>query len=337
MRTPVSSVTRAARRRPGDRLNVLTCPTHERYETNLCRTGHTFWAVRHETVKDWNRAFAPVPPNYVLLDPALGERQLPRGVDFDLVLSQNRFGQYQLLSRVAAALHLPLLCLEHTLPHPEWGPEQLAAVGALRGRLDVFISDFSRRAWGWGEGEAEVVRHGVDGDTFRPLGLPRERFVLTVANDIRRRAWCCGWDFQRDVTAGLPHVHLGSSHDGWSRPADGVAGLVSHYNRCAVFLDPANASPVPSVLLEAMACGAVVVTRGNAMVPEFVRDGVNGFVCPDERAARARVEQVLADPDGFAGVGRRAAETVRAEFSLARFCSDWERVLERAAGIVYTG
>ena len=93
MVSPVSSITRAATRKINEPLNILTFPTHERYESMMAKCGHNFYAYRAEGIKDWNTTYAPIPENYFLLDPELGESQIPDYVDFDVVLSQNKFGQ----------------------------------------------------------------------------------------------------------------------------------------------------------------------------------------------------------------------------------------------------
>ena len=140
MLSPVSSITRASARRINDPLNILTFPTHERYETLLCKTGHNFYAYRAEGIKDWNTNNAAIPENYTLLDPTLGDKQIPAYLDFDLVLSQNKFGQFQLAEPIAKRFHLPLVSLEHTLPVPYWPPEVLEQTRTMQGDINVFIS-----------------------------------------------------------------------------------------------------------------------------------------------------------------------------------------------------
>ncbi len=146
---PVRSILRAATRSPEEPLNILCAPTHERFETGLAKTGHRFWAIRCPQVKGWNQVYAPVPSNYVLLNPERGENQIPPEVSFDLVLSQNKFGQYNILSEFAKQLHVPLISLEHTLPVPTWPGRALEQLKAMKGHVNVFISEFSRKAWGW--------------------------------------------------------------------------------------------------------------------------------------------------------------------------------------------
>lgn len=336
MPSAMSCVLRAAGRRDGEPLRVLSFPTHERYQSGLAGTAAHYYLVRGPQVKDWNRQYAPLPANHTLLDPALGPRQIPADLEVDLVLSQNKAGQFQIASRLSALLHVPLVSLEHTLPHPSWPAGQLDAFRSLRGHVDVFISEFSRSAWGM---PGAVIHHGIDTETFRPLECQRQRHVLSVVNDFRtpQRHWCCGFPFWEEAVRGLPWEHLGSDPSGWSRPAADAAALNLAYNRCAVFVDTASASPVPTVVLEAMAAGAVVCSRGNAMVPEIITDGVNGFLCPDVASMRARLLQVLDDPHGFEDLRRRARETVLKRFSLSRFVSDWDALLRRAADTPYTG
>ena len=127
MRSPVSSIiTRCFNKK---RLNILTCPTHERYQSGLDLVDANFWMWRGPGIKDWNNNYGAIPKNHFLLPycvnnnisyEALNGNTLPVGIDFDLVLSQNKFGQYQVLRIISDLLHIPIIHLEHTLPYPAW-------------------------------------------------------------------------------------------------------------------------------------------------------------------------------------------------------------------------
>ena len=67
MTNPVASITRAATRKFSEPLNILTFPTHERYESGLAKTGHDFYAFRAEGLKNWNEDYAKRPDNYYIL------------------------------------------------------------------------------------------------------------------------------------------------------------------------------------------------------------------------------------------------------------------------------
>lgn len=338
MPTLIGSLCRAASRGEGRPLNVLTFPTHERYESGLCLTGHDFFAVRGPGIKDWNATYAPVPKNYRLLDPSKGSRQLPTEADFDLVLCQNKSGQYNVASQLSRQLHLPLVCLEHTLPPPVWGPGQLEAARRVAGHVNVFISEYSRGRWGWDASGAAVVRHGVDSGLFSPGVAPfadRKPNALSVVNQWASRDWCCGYSLWREATAGLPVAVVGDN-PGLSAPA-APAELAAAYRGSRVFVNTSLVSPIPTALLEAMACGCAVVTTENCMIGEVVRHGENGLLANTPAEIRSAVERLLVDPVGAEALGRRARETVLRDFAMSRFVREWDALLRGAAEIVYTG
>ena len=73
----VRNIVRSAR--PQKKLNILTFPTHERYEQNLARTGHNFYSLSFG--KKWDTDYAEIPDNYYMMD------TIPDYIDFDLILA----------------------------------------------------------------------------------------------------------------------------------------------------------------------------------------------------------------------------------------------------------
>lgn len=341
MTTPLGSITRAATRRPGEPLNILTFPTHEAYETGLAKTGHNFYAFRAQGIKDWNRAYRPLPDNYTLLNPSKGMRQLPADVDFDLVLSQNKFGQFQYACQFARQLHLPLVSLEHTLPHPTWPAEQLATLKRFRGHLNLFISDYSVGKWGWDAADptVRVIKHGIDTDTFSPNDMlcDRKPHSLSVVNDWANRDWCCGFNLWRETVDGDFAFHVVGATPGLSEPAKSVHDLVMTYRSSLVFLNTSLISPVPTALLEAMSCGCAVVSTNNCMIPEVISHEENGFLANDARELRFYCDLLLKNPDLARAMGAAARQTIVERFSMGRFVADWNGLLAEAADTTFTG
>lgn len=337
MASLVGSILRAATRQDGQPLNILTSPTHESYESGLAKTGHNFFAFRANGIKDWNRAYRPVPENYTLLDPALGEKQLPLDVDFDLVLSQNHAGQFQLLSQIARQLHLPLVSLTHTLPYPSWDDGQLAAIKAMRGDINVFISEFSRRAWGWEDNEAEVVHHGIDTEVFSPnKWVDKKQHLLSVVNDWKNRDWCCGYKLWQNSTKDLPVVVVGAT-PGLSEPAKSVHDLVLSYREAQVFVNTSLISPIPTALMESMACGCAVISTNTCMVPDVVSHGVNGMLAASAEELRSHCRTLLGDPELCKRLGDEARKTIVERFSQEKFVAGWNEIFQKAAAKVFTG
>ena len=316
-------------------LNILTFCTHERYETGLCLTGHNFYAFRAQGIKDWNNDYGKCPDNYVLLDPAKEWGQLLDCVEFDLILSQNKFGQFQYASELSRRLQLPLVSLEHTLPMPNWNVSKLNDCQKMRGDINVFISDYSIGRWGWFDGpDTCVIKHMVDTDIFCPDDRERENHMLSVVNDWVNRDWCCNFSGWKRVSEGLPVKVLGDT-EGLSKPAPSIQALADEYRSSRIFLNTSTISPVPTALLEAMACGCAVVSTATCMIPEVINNGVNGFISNDEKELRKICETLLKDEAFCKSIGKQASKTIEEKFHKDRFISEWNTVFNAASNMVY--
>tara|TARA_R110002110_G_scaffold136_12_gene517 strand:- start:5165 stop:6178 length:1014 start_codon:yes stop_codon:yes gene_type:complete len=337
MINPVSSIIRASTREPNEKLNILTFPTHERYESMLAKTGHSFYSYRAEGIKDWNETYAKLPDNYHLLNPELGNEQIPSHVDFDLVLSQNKFGQFQKALELSKLMHLPLVSLEHTLPVPQWDGDILDQVRNMRGDLNLFISGHSIGEWGWEEqDDTQVINHGIDTDLFCSHDGERGDEILSVVNDWINRDWCCGFSIWQNVIQGLPYKVLGDT-PGLSEPAASTADLVSAYQNSSIFLNTSTVSPVPTVLMEAMACGCAVVSTENCMIPEVIKHGVNGFMTNDPNVMKQHLVDLLNDKGMAKEIGDNARQTILDRYSTKQFVDRWQEVLYSAANITFKG
>ena len=65
----MKKILRDSTRHPEEPLNILTFPTHERYQTNLALTGHNFYLWQKPgTIKPWVKDYGDVPQNTILLE-----------------------------------------------------------------------------------------------------------------------------------------------------------------------------------------------------------------------------------------------------------------------------
>ncbi len=98
-----------------------------------------------------------------------------------------------------------------------------------------------------------------------------------------------------------------------------------HLYATSVFVLPStvtrrgNMDGIPVALMEAMACGAPVVSTTVSGIPELVEDGVSGFLVepnkPDVLAER--ITLLLSDPDRRAAFARNARNKIEKNFSVS--------------------
>ncbi|MEZ5599090.1 MAG: glycosyltransferase [Pseudomonadales bacterium] len=98
-----------------------------------------------------------------------------------------------------------------------------------------------------------------------------------------------------------------------------IAGATAMVLPCQVTAS-GDRDGLPTVLLEAMACGVPVLSTTVAGIPEIVDDGVNGFlVAPGDTVSLAsRMQQLLADPELADRFGTAARSKAEATFDVRR-------------------
>lgn len=184
---------------------------------------------------------------------------------------------------------------------------------------------------------AEVCTLGVDTATFRPLDLPRERFVLSVGAVHPHK----GYRFLLQSLGRLPQeerpplvIAANSAEpaelDGlWALAAEvGVeltvrnvadaAEMAALYNLAAVFIYAPVREPWGLAAVEAMACAVPVVAVGEGGVVESVVDGETGLLTGRDAAAfAAALGRVLGDPQLAARLGAGGVARARECFTWA--------------------
>ena len=100
-----------------------------------------------------------------------------------------------------------------------------------------------------------------------------------------------------------------------------------------VFVFPSRypAECFPLVLLEAMAAGLPIVTTDEGAIPDIVRDGENGFICPvhDPDSIAVALRKLLSDSELRKMMGECGSRHYREEFTAEAFESRFIGILEK--------
>ena len=301
------------------KLNILTAQTHEGFETNLCGTGHNFYAFCYQGSKPWQTKFRKIPSNYTPLNGNDINQLLPN-VQIDLVLSQTKFGQWQILSKVAKYLGVPLINLEHTGSH--YGINILDKIQSMKSDRDVFISNWSVDSWGYTQRPHTVIHHGVDSELFTDRKKQRENKILSINNDFINRDYCLNYSQFKRVTEGLP-VSIYGDTKGLSEPCSSLEHMIEVYNTHRIFLSTANLSPIPSVVLEAASCGCAIVAARACAVEEYLTDGHDCLLADNDQDMRQHLEFLMSNESKAKELGENARNTIRNKFNLNKFTNNW--------------
>lgn len=314
-------------REKGKPYNILTFNTHERYQTQLAKTGHNFYAFNFDNGKEWFHEHAPMPPNYFQLP----KNSVYPGITMDFILVNSKFGQFQMAANINQSLQIPILCLEHTLPLPQWPDMQLEHFRKMKGDINVFITNYSRQQW---DIPGEVIYHSIDTNLFCPHpNNQRKKQVLTVAHDFINRDYALNYTGWNRITQDLNRVVVGNTH-GLSKPAESVSDLVRQYQESLIYINPSTLSPIPTSMLEAMACGCAIVTTETCDIPNIIKNGENGFMSNNESELRKYIEMLLNEPEMAITMGKFARKTILEKFSEERFINEWNTIFDKIYGVV---
>lgn len=303
---------------PNTKLNILVIgATHERYEQQLCKTGHNFFSLNEG--KKWNEEYAKIPDNYFTVD------YIPNNVVFDLVLCHTSNNRFIMAVEYANRMQLGAIRHTHVLPGSN---DEVQAFNSMSNpiTLDTFISTYSKNAWTQNE-NSRVIEHGLDTEVFKDFGKERELSILSVVNFWQSRDWACGWTLYQELRSktNFKYNVLGNNPQ-LSNPAKSLDHLVESYNNNAIFLNTSQFSPVPMSLLEAMACGCAVVSTNTCMIPEVIQDGYNGFLCSTADEMKEKLELLHSDPSLVKTLGENARDTIESKYNIGRFCDNWNKI-----------
>jgi glycosyltransferase involved in cell wall biosynthesis len=199
----------------------------------------------------------------------------------------------------------------------------------------VFITEYSRKNWGYNQENSEVIYHGIDTEFFKPSEQgPQHNIVLSVANEYVSRGNLLGFPIWQHIAKDVPCKVVGNT-PGLSKPAKDQYELLEFYQNHTIFLNTSTVSPIPHSLLEAASVGCAIATTLTCAIPEFFVDGVNCVASNDPETLKQKIIKLMNDPDEIKRLGKAARQTILEKFNLSDFTANWEMLLRSTADMPY--
>ena len=211
------------------------------------------------------------------------------------------------------------------------------------------------------DSQVEVIYNGVDNAVYHSMqaNTVREQFAiseeaLVIGMVGRVNAWKGQGDFLEAVTPILEQnpnaiaFLAGSAFAGEEWRVDELESKIAKssvasqikridyyehttelYNMFDIFVLPStNPDPLPTVVLEAMACGKPVVGYRHGGVCEMVKEGINGLLAtPNQPAELSKViQELVEDPEKRNQFGQASVERQRELFSLESYIKNFSEL-----------
>jgi glycosyltransferase involved in cell wall biosynthesis len=204
--------------------------------------------------------------------------------------------------------------------------------------ISTWLADIMRERFG---AAAEVLVTPVDSALFHPVPPESADGMLRVLMLHHEHAWkgvAEGLEAVARVRARHPAMRLvgfgvkpprdASPYDEFHAdlPQERLAWL---YGRCPIYLCPSWDEGLGMPPMEAMACGAALVTYDNGGCRDYAHDGETALVAPrrDVDALARALERLVADTALRARLARAGQAFITREF-------DWDRATARLEGIL---
>ncbi|GAB3300201.1 glycosyltransferase [Parasphingorhabdus pacifica] len=231
-------------------------------------------------------------------------------------------------------IDVPAVYVEHDAPRGEVA----ATRHPLADRDDipvVHVTHFNRAFWDCGRAPTSVVEHGIIDPGYRYTGeLPR---AAAAINEPLRRARIAGTDLLPSITGEVPLDLFGMRVCGvpeWLgtdslTPYENFpqADMHSALALRRVYVHPYRWTSLGLSLLEAMQLGMPVVALATTEAVEAVPPEA-GVVSTRLDVLADAVADFVADPDRAREIGAAARESALRTYSLDRFHTAWDDLLE---------
>lgn len=310
-------------------LRVIGVPWHVAHQYELSKLFKQYDLLVN-IERTWGEKSRPMPENMNwVLEYEPGKYDLAiLHVDQQAVLPRNRKGQ---LFRSIRDLitDIPVVVINHMTPFDDHleQDELIFKMKEMVGDLPMITnSKQAAEQWGWGT----PIIHGIDPDEWFH-DLPKEPravcYVSRAGMEYAYRRELLDQTIEILNERGINFVWIGVNKKLQSNTFDEYRELLG---RSLIYFQPTWQSPMPRARTEAMMSGCCIISTRHHDWGDYITQGEDGFVIPDnpESAANIITELLTTDYKRALEIGKRGRQTAIKNFHIDRWKADWSAYLE---------
>ena len=261
----------------------------------------------------------------------------------DQQCSNTKLGKAKLYQHLNEVIDCPKIVINHGSPMiPEYGYDEdvvinggwiidqgskeslyLPGIKKMIGDSLMVVNSYTARdRWGWGY----PIIHGMDKDEWYDLPDKEPRVVMMISaggmDKYYNRTLISGIKDRLMEKYNIPLFHITVNVK--FEPSGDWEQYRKFLGESLIYINPTLDSPMPSARTEAMMSGCCVLTSKYHDADQFIENGVNGFIVPDNPNSYADlINTLMKNYKATRLIGEEGRKTAIKVFSEDRFLRQW--------------
>lgn len=303
MTTAVSSIVRRTLRKDDEKLKILCFFLDGIFEETLLKTGHIFYG------SSASYAGLSVIPNKQLYELPNNFDEVPKDINFDMIICNYRSGQLDSAKKLSSALHIPLIVIEHHLMSTK-----------LREVLKNTIYT------------SEHLQNHYNGQEYIPYTADIEFTNKDRNIDIFVYGQFNNKD--RSIIEYLQSLHfnlvVGGNNPGISERMT-IAEIKEKMLNSKIFLNLSYPNFTSNLLFYAMGCGCIIISNSTPLTEHFIKHEETGLLEKNLTDFPIAINTALNKPE----LGINAQNYIKLHHNPTSVVEQWSNKLSEISKQVY--